>query len=35
MGCKLGVTTKKQVLDNLKQLGHKRLYDMKPQRPSM
>lgn len=28
-GCKLGVTTKKQVLDNLKQLGHKCLYDMK------
>ncbi len=26
-GCKLGVTTKKQVLDNLKQLGHKCLYD--------
>lgn len=26
-GCKLGVTTKKQLLDNLKQLGHKCLYD--------
>ena len=26
-GCKLGATTKKQVLDNLKQLGHKCLYD--------
>ena len=26
-GCKLGVTTKKQVLDNLKQLGHKIQYD--------
>lgn len=26
-GCKLGVTTKKQVLDNLKQLGHKYQYD--------
>ena len=26
-GCKLGVTTKKQLLDNLKQLGHECLYD--------
>ena len=26
-GCKLGVTTKGQLLDNLKQLGHKCLYD--------
>lgn len=26
-GCKLGVTTKKQLLNNLKQLGHKCLYD--------
>ena len=26
-GCKLGVTTKKQLLDNLKQLGHKCLFD--------
>ena len=26
-GCKLGVTTKKRVLDNLKQLGHKYQYD--------
>ena len=26
-GCKLGVTTKKQLLDNLKQLGHKIQYD--------
>lgn len=26
-GCKLGVTTKKLLLDNLKQLGHKCLYD--------
>ena len=28
-GCKLGVTTKGQLLDNLKQLGHKCLYDKK------
>lgn len=26
-GCKLGVITKKQLLDNLKQLGHECLYD--------
>lgn len=26
-GCKLGVTTKRQLLDNLKQLGYKSLYD--------
>lgn len=26
-GCKLGVTTKKQLLDNLKELGYKYMYD--------